>query len=64
VVRALEAAGALKVTGRGRLTDAIQGLFGDATARVEMGAAALRCVAEHRGASNRQAAMLLGLLDS
>lgn len=61
VVGALAGAGALRVVAGDDLADAIQDLFGDGAAREAMSVAALGCVAEHRGASARQAAMLLGL---
>ena len=61
VVGVLEAAGACRVVEAGELGGAIEDLFGDGAAREEMARAARACVAEHRGASARQAAMLLGL---
>lgn len=62
VVGVLEGAGALVVVDGEGLGGVIQGLFGDAEARAAMGSAAVRCVREHRGASLRQAGMLLGLV--
>lgn len=61
VVGALELAGALRVVGAGGLGGVIEGLFGDAGLRRSMSAAALGCVRSQRGASARQAEMLLGL---
>lgn len=61
VVGVLAGAGACRVVERDGLGLAIQDLFGDGAARGEMASAALRCVAEHRGASARQAEMLLDL---
>lgn len=61
VVRTLADAGALRVVEGGALGGVIEGLFGDAGARAAMSVAARRCVEAQRGASVRQAAMLLGL---
>ncbi|MFI4894237.1 MAG: 3-deoxy-D-manno-octulosonic acid transferase [Phycisphaerales bacterium JB060] len=61
VVGALEDAGALRVVGSGELGGVIECLFGDAGLRRSMSAAAVDCVRSQRGASARQAEMLLGL---
>jgi len=62
VVSALCEAGALRVVDSTDLGAALADLFGNGAEREAMGQAGLRCVAEHRGASARQASMLLGLL--
>jgi 3-deoxy-D-manno-octulosonic-acid transferase len=61
VVGVLGAAGALRVVDGDGLAGVLADLFGDGAVRAEMGRAALACVAAHRGASVRQAGMLLGL---
>lgn len=62
VAALLEGAGALRVVGSDGLAAAIEGLFGDSTTRETMSVAARRCVVAQRGASARQAEMLLGLI--
>lgn len=59
---ALEASGALVRTEAGDLAGTLAGLMSDGEARRRMGEAALACVAEHRGASERNAHRLAGLL--
>ncbi|MEQ9095537.1 MAG: glycosyltransferase N-terminal domain-containing protein [Phycisphaerales bacterium] len=61
VVGVLGAAGALRVVDAAGLRGVIEDLFGDGGVRDSMSAAALQCVAEQRGASERQASMLLEL---
>ncbi|UYV13038.1 MAG: hypothetical protein NCW75_01835 [Phycisphaera sp.] len=61
VVGVLARAGACRVVGAEGLGGVIQSLFGDAEAPGVMAGAALACVEEHRGASARQAEMLLAL---
>ncbi|MEQ8843818.1 MAG: glycosyltransferase N-terminal domain-containing protein [Phycisphaerales bacterium] len=61
VVGLLEAAGGARVVSGADLGAALAGLFGSGEDRAAMSAAARACVLEHRGASARHAAMLLGL---
>jgi 3-deoxy-D-manno-octulosonic-acid transferase len=62
VVGVLARAGALRVVEAAGLGATIEDLFGDLGARAAMSAAARACVSRERGASERQARMLLGLL--
>lgn len=59
---ALEAAGAMRRTSAASLTGDVAELTADDAKRAQMGEAARRCVAEHRGASARNAALLGDLL--
>ena len=58
----LEGAGALRRVGADGLSAAIAGLLGDAGARKVMGEAGAGCVESQRGASARNAGLVLGLL--
>ena len=58
----LEGAGALRRVGADGLVGAIAGLLGDAGARRVMGEAGGGCVESQRGASARNAGLVLGLL--
>jgi len=62
VVRALEEDGAIVATSRGQLAGELASLLGDAGRRGRMGDAARACVERHRGASTRNAELVLGLV--
>ena len=62
MAEALEAAGALVRVEAGGLAATLGGLMASPDERRRMGAAALGCVRQHRGASDRNAELLAGLL--
>jgi 3-deoxy-D-manno-octulosonic-acid transferase len=63
-VRALEAAGALRVVKRDALAGTLRALIASEETRRQMGTSAIECVRAHRGASARHAELLLPLLSA
>lgn len=62
IVEAFIAAGAIVVTPAAELGGVLRGLLADPARREALGAAGLRCIAEHKGATATHARMLLELL--